>query len=77
MSNDRLTPGEVQNNPGNLTGFANDPFAVGQVNGLNVYASPEDGIAALTLMLDLIQQEGSSTVEEVINAYVAKKGLKI
>ena len=77
MSNDRLTPGEVQNNPGNLTGFATDPFAVGQVNGLNVYASPEDGIAALTLMLDLIQQEGSSTVEEVINAYVAKKGLKI
>jgi len=69
-----LTLGERQNNPGDLTGLEEDPFAIGITNGLNVYASPEDGIAALSLALDLIQADGANTVEEIIQGYVQRKG---
>jgi hypothetical protein len=69
-----LRPGEKQNNPGDLIGILDDPFAMGQANGLNVYATPEDGIAALSLELDLIQAGGYTKVSDVIQQYVARKG---
>ena len=69
-----LSQGEKQNNPGDLVDRLDDPFAVGQTNGLNVYATPEDGIAALSLALDLIQADGYTTVSDVIQQYVARKG---
>ena len=52
----------------------NDPFAIGQVNGVNAYSTPEEGIAALTLMLDLLQAQGAQTINDFIQGYVAKKG---
>ena len=69
-----LTPGEAQNNPGSISNLSLDPFAIGQVNGLNVYSTPEDGIAALTLLLDLIQADGAKTIQDFVTAYVSKKG---
>jgi len=72
-----LTPGEALNNPGLIKSLKDDPFAIGQVNGINVYATPEDGIAALTLLLDLIQASGSKTVNDVLQNYVKRKGLTI
>jgi hypothetical protein len=69
-----LTQGEKQNNPGDLIDRINDPFAIGQANGLNVYATPEDGIAALSLALDLIQADGYTKISDVIQQYVARKG---
>jgi hypothetical protein len=71
--NKNLKPGEALNNPGMITDLASDPFAIGQINGLNVYATPEEGIAALTLMLDLLQANGAQTVSEFIESYVTKK----
>jgi hypothetical protein len=69
-----LTPGEALNNPGMIRSLGEDPFAIGQVNGLNVYSTPEEGIAALTLLLDLIQASGSKTVNDVLQNYVKRKG---
>jgi hypothetical protein len=68
-----LTPGERQNNPGDLVG-AVDPFTIGQNNGLNVYSTPEDGIAALALALDEIQAEGAVTVADFVQGYLQRKG---
>lgn len=69
-----LSPGERQNNPGDLNSILQDPFAIGQNNGLNVYQTPEDGIAALALELDLIQADGARTVADFIQGYIARKG---
>jgi hypothetical protein len=68
-----ISPGEKQNNPGSLSGL-NDPFAIGQVGGLNVYSSPEDGIAALALALDEIQAQGATTVADFVQGYMQRKG---
>ena len=68
-----ISPGEKQNNPADLNGLF-DPFSVGQAGGINVYASPEDGIAALALALDEIQSEGATTVAEFIQGYMQRKG---
>lgn len=73
-NNKNLKPGEALNNPGDLSDLTGDPFAVGQVNGLNSYASAEDGIAALSLLLDIIQSEGAKTVTDFISEYIARKG---
>jgi hypothetical protein len=70
-----LSPGERQNNPGSLIDLTSDPFAIGQNNGLNVYATPEDGIAALALALDLIQADGAQTVSDFISGYISRKGM--
>ena len=69
-----LTPGEKQNNPGDLNGLTEDPFAIGQSNGLNLYSTPEDGIAALSVALDMIQADGAMTVEDFIQGYMDRKG---
>jgi hypothetical protein len=69
-----LSPGEAQNNPGDLSVLSNDPFAIGQNNGLNVYSTPVDGIAALTLLLDIIQSEGAQTVQDFVKAWVDQRG---
>lgn len=70
-----LTPGEALNNPGLIKSLSDDPFAIGQnADGLNVYATPEDGIAALSLLLDLIQSDGASTLQDFIRDYVTRKG---
>jgi hypothetical protein len=69
-----LKTGEKQNNPGDLIGRIEDPFTIGQANGVNVYATPEDGIAALSLALDLIQADGAQTVSDFIKGYVERKG---
>ena len=74
MKSANLTAGEKLNNPGMIKNLESDPFAVGQVNGLNVYSTPEEGIAALTLMLDLVQASGARTVSDFIQGYVARKG---
>jgi hypothetical protein len=79
MANKSLTVGEKQNNPADLDTLLNDPFAIGQNNGLNVYSTPEDGIAALSAALDLIQLgiNGSApavTVEDFISGYFGFKG---
>jgi hypothetical protein len=74
VSAEGLTQGEKQNNPGDLVDLLDDPFAAGQANGLNVYATPEDGIAALSLALDLIQADGYTKISDVIQQYVARKG---
>ena len=70
-----LSPGERQNNPGSLIHLTSDPFAIGQNNGLNVYSTPEDGIAALALALDLIQADGAQTVSDFISGYISRKGM--
>jgi hypothetical protein len=72
-----LSPAERLNNPGGLRDLSEDPFAVGKVNGLNMYSTPEDGIAALTLALDLIQSRGATNVQEFITQFIAKKGKMI
>ena len=69
-----LTPGEAANNPGNLRSLAEDPFAIGQSNGLNVYATPEDGIAALSVLLDLIQADGAEKLQDFIKEYINRRG---
>ena len=69
-----ITPAEALNNPGSITDLTNDPFAVGQINGLNAYSTPEDGIAALSLLLELSQSYGAQTVEEMIASYLNKAG---
>jgi len=73
-TNKNLKPGEALNNPGDLTDLTLDPFAIGQVNGLNSYATPEDGIAALSTLLDLIQSDGANTLSDFIKEYIARKG---
>jgi hypothetical protein len=69
-----LSQGEALNNPGMIKDRKFDPFAIGQINGLNVYSTPEEGIAALTLMLDLVQAGGAKTVADFIQGYVSRKG---
>jgi len=69
-----LSQGEALNNPGMVKDTKFDPFAIGQINGLNVYSTPEEGIAALTLMLDLVQADGAKTVSDFIRGYVSRKG---
>ena len=44
--------GELQNNPGNLQYSTGDRYAIGFSNNLAVYAKPEDGIAALSILFD-------------------------
>jgi hypothetical protein len=69
-----LTAGEALNNPGMIKNLGDDPFAIGQINGLNAYSTPEEGIAALTLMLDLVQADGAKTVSDFVQGYVTRKG---
>jgi hypothetical protein len=69
-----LSQGEALNNPGMVKDSKWDPFAVGQINGLNVYSTPEEGIAALTLMLDLVQSSGAKTMADFIKGYADRKG---
>ena len=69
-----MTQGEKQNNPGDLNGLLEDPFAIGQTNGLNLYSTPEDGIAALGVALDIIQSDGAITVADFIQGYMDRKG---
>jgi hypothetical protein len=69
-----LSQGEAQNNPGMIKDTKLDPFAIGQINGLNVYSTPEEGIAALTLLLDLVQAGGAKTIQDFIKGYISKKG---
>lgn len=78
-TNKILSVGEKQNNPADLDTLLIDPYAIGQNNGLNVYSTPEDGIAALSVALDLIQQgiNGSSpavTIADFIAGYFGLKG---
>mgnify|MGYP003337051665 FL=1 len=69
-----LTVGEKQNNPGDLTDETEDPFAIGQNNSFNVYATPEDGIAALCVALDLIQADGAQSISDFVAGYLQRKG---
>ena len=70
FGNANLNFGESLNNPGNLSDLSNDKYALGKINNLNVYKTPEEGIAALSIALQTIQTGGARTVEEIINSFV-------
>lgn len=72
-NNTNLKPGEALNNPGDLGDLTSDPFAIGQTNGLNIYSTGEEGIAALSLLLDLIQQDGAATISDFLQQYLDRK----
>ena len=74
FGNSDLNTSESLNNPGNLSDLTNDKYAIGKIENLNVYSSPEEGIASLCLTLQSIQIDGAKTVEDIVNAFVDKIG---
>lgn len=77
FGNTDLNFSESLNNPGNLSDLTNDKYALGKINNLNVYSSPEQGIAALCQTLETIQFAGARTVKDIINDFVDTVGNSI
>jgi len=65
--------GELQNNPGNLPYVNGDNFAVGYNNNLAVYAKPEAGIAALSVVFDNLNSSTTTRCIDIIQAFLNAK----
>ena len=61
--------GVLQNNPGNLQYDPADKYAIGFANGLSVYRTPEDGIAALMTLFDNLLSDNTLTMIQLLAAY--------
>jgi len=71
---DDFSDSESFNNPGNLADLTNDKYALGKIGFLNVYETPELGIAALCKVLASIQNKGANTVKEIIYGFIDIQG---
>jgi len=74
FTKDDFSDSESFNNPGNLADLSNDKYAMGKIGLLNVYETPEHGIAALCQVLESIQTGGASTVKDIIYGFVELQG---
>ena len=70
FGNADLNFSESLNNPGNLSDLTNDKYSMGKINNINVYSSPEEGIAALCNALESIQLAGAQKVKDIISGFV-------
>jgi hypothetical protein len=67
---EQYTQGERQNNPGNLQYDTNDRWAIGFANNIAVYASPQEGIAALMNLFDSYAGGQAITSAQLISTYL-------